>query len=72
MIADIEKHSRDFAVKSGEMRELIGQSESVLQQSLDQTSTIMDGSLRTIDLRFEQHNVAFVRYTRSTPSTTTV
>ena len=34
MIADIEKHFSDFAVKSGEMREFIGQSETVLQQSI--------------------------------------
>ena len=40
MIADSEKHFRDFAVKSGEMWEFIGQSEGVLQQSLGQMNTI--------------------------------
>ena len=59
MIVDIEKHFRDFAVKSGGMREFVGQSEVVLQQSLGQMNTLMDGSLRTIHLRFEQHDLAF-------------
>ena len=38
---------------------MIGQSEIVLQQSFSQMNTFMDGSLRTINLRFEQHDVAF-------------
>ena len=36
MIGEIDAHFRDFETKSGEMKVLIGQSESVLQQSLVQ------------------------------------
>ena len=40
------------------MKELIGKSEMLLQQSLNQMNTIMHGPLRTTDLRFEQHDLA--------------
>ena len=71
MIADIEKHFGDFAVKSGEMRELIGQSEGVLQQSLGQMNTLMDGSLRAMNLRFEQYDHAFVQIAAKQSQSTT-
>ena len=41
------------------MREFTRQSESVLQQLLGQMDTLMDGSLRTVHMRFEHHDVAF-------------
>ena len=70
MIADIEKHFGDFATKSGEMRELFGQSEGLLQQSFGQMNTIMDGSIRAMNLRFELSPSA--RSKPSTPATTTL
>ena len=56
MIGKIDAHIRDFETKSGEMKELIGQSESVLQRSLNQ----VDGALKTIHLKIEQSDVTFV------------
>ena len=57
MIADIEKHLKEFQEKTGEMRTLIGQSESVLQE----TRNIVDGVIRSLNLRFEQHDLAFAQ-----------
>ena len=59
MIGEIEAHFRDFATKSGEMKELIGQSGSVLQQSITRMNQIIDGSLRGVNLRLEQNDMAF-------------
>ena len=61
MIADIEKSFGDFREKSGEMRELIGTSESILKKSLDQMSMLMDGSVRAMNVRFEAYDTALAQ-----------
>ena len=60
MIGEIDAHFRDFDTKSGEMKVLIGQSETVLQQSLVQMNQIVDGALKTIHLKFEQSDTTFI------------
>ena len=42
-------------MKTGKMRTLIGQSETVLQE----TRNIVDGALKSMSLRFDQHDLAF-------------
>ena len=72
MIDDIEMHFSDFAVKSGEMRDLIVQSEGVLQQSIGQMNTIMDGSIRAMNCGSNSTTLPSARSTPSTPATTTL
>ena len=42
MIDDVGKHFKEFELKASEMKPLIGQSETVLQE----TRSIVDGALR--------------------------
>ena len=61
MIADIEKSFDEFREKSSEMRELIGTSEGVLQTSLGQMNTLMDGSVRAMNIRLEAYDIAIAQ-----------
>ena len=51
------KHFKYLEIKTGEMKTLIGQSESVLQEM----RSIFDGAIRSMKLLFGQHDVAFTQ-----------
>ena len=60
-ISDINAHFKDFETKSGEMKVLIDQSDTVLKQSVSHMNQIVDGVLKgvyeklgQIDINFQQ------------------